>query len=114
MRWRLSDGMKLEAQKGNTYREASDPQHTVNLGYFHTGDLHEIPGYNPGAFRSDPQLGEGLHQIHPATMSESVQFYGGRNAGSRPSGSFSPSSHHSEAALEEQQGMPAGYGDEYR
>ncbi|MFF9982851.1 hypothetical protein [Streptomyces erythrochromogenes] len=117
MRWRISDA-KLAAQKEASYREANDSHHTVNLDYFHGGDHHEIPGYNPGAFRSDPQLGQGLHEIHSGSLSpqlrESLPFAEGREAGCRPSGSFSPSSHRSEAELESNQGMPPGYGEYYR
>ncbi|MGW6704736.1 hypothetical protein ACWGDE_07575 [Streptomyces sp. NPDC054956] len=116
MRWRLDT--KIGAQKETRRVEAEEPRHTVNLDYFHTGELHEIPGHRPGQFFSDPQINPALQRV-PRELSgrphnEEDQFEHGYEQTLRPAGTFSPSSRHSEASLQDSQGMPAGYGDYYR
>ncbi|MFE2305036.1 hypothetical protein [Streptomyces sp. NPDC059411] len=114
MRWRISDA-KLSEQKSNAYREpsSSDPEHVANMNYFNTPPIHEIPGHRPGVAFSDPQINPELQKIHRGTLSESVQFNQGHMTGYRPVGQFSASSRPRESSLQDQQDMPAGYGDEY-
>ncbi|MCX4783344.1 hypothetical protein [Streptomyces sp. NBC_01264] len=114
MRWRLND-TKVKAQKSNTYRETTEPQHHVNAELFHAPHPSEISGGNPGSYTNIPDMDRDMMEIHPAMLSESVQFYGGINTGYRPAGGSSPSSRNSgtEQQVQEDQHMPAGYDHNY-
>ncbi|GHI84135.1 hypothetical protein Sxan_14990 [Streptomyces xanthophaeus] len=113
MRWRLSD-TKVDVQKETRHSEAEEPRHTVNLDYFHTGEVHEISGHHPGQFFSDPQINPALQRV-PRELSgqphnEEYQFEHSHEQALRPAGTFSPSSYRSEAALQRRSTCPRSSG----
>ncbi|MFI8928250.1 hypothetical protein ACIG3E_11320 [Streptomyces sp. NPDC053474] len=113
MRWRLND-TRIDAQKEARHIEAGQQTSPI-APEFH---WHQhIAGYEPPSFFNTPDIEPDLMEIHPATLSESVQFSGGTVAGRRPSGSFSSSSRNgpSESQPQKAQDMPHGHsGDYYR
>lgn len=112
MRWRL-DTPKLDVQKNNNYREATEPHHVINCDVFHAPHPSQVNGHVPGAAFSDPQVNPELQKIHRGLLSENTNFDQGRMTSYRPVGTFSPSSHRNEAALQDAQHLGAGRDEDY-